>query len=245
MRCIIPLTLIFVVTLVTSAIPGCIAPADKDRVAEAQLDAMVRLRGAYAEDLAALRAAIGALARVSELTRRTGIEADLVDRYVTPTGAADLAAFDAALALLAGEPAPDALVAEVRAGLMTPDAARDWLSDYALAWRMTAGAEARDRLLAGLTPVRDLDAAHAALLSALDERAAAVQRLFADALASADALAQARALEHELLDPVRGRLAGVWRDRVLARVTDPESRRLIETVLADFAPDLVPTPASP
>ncbi|RMH27953.1 MAG: hypothetical protein D6693_04270 [Planctomycetota bacterium] len=224
---------------------GCVSPDIKDRVARAQTDAIARLGSAYAEDLAALRAAVDALARVDAAARRADIEAGIVSRYITPDGRADTGALDAALAQPASEPAPDALAAEVRAGAMTPEAARAWLGDYALAWRMSDGAGTRSRLLDALTPVRDLVAARESLLAELDRRAAAVARLFADALASADALARARALEREITGPASARLAEVWRDRVLARVADPDSRRLLETILADFAPDLLPAPADP
>lgn len=219
---------------------GCVAPAAKDRVAEVQLDAVMRLSESYAQDLAALRAAVSAIARIDAESRRSKIEQAILSVYITPTGGADLAALNAALEAPAQAAPTDALTAEARAGRLTPDDARAWLTDYALAWKMRDGADARRRLLGRLSPVRELDAAHADLLASLDAHTNTVARIFADAAASAEALTRARALEREFFHPGADTLARLWRQRVLARVSNPDSRRLLETLLGDYAPSLLP-----
>ncbi len=217
-------------------IPGCVSSAAKDRVSAAQRDAISRLRVSYIEDLAVFRGALGALTRIEIETRLTQVETAIASRYLTGSGDADTAALDTALASPSGDPAPDALIAAVRVGTITPERARSWLSDYALAWRMTDSRDARRRLIDMLGAARDLTAAHDALLAAFDARAAAVAALFVSIAADSDALERARSLEREFADPSRARLVELWRARVLDRVGDPDTRRLLDRIIAAAVP---------
>jgi len=221
------------------ALAGCVSPASKDRVAQLQLDAMTKLAQSYAQDLAALRSLAGALLAVESESRRTDLETAIVGAYLTASGDADLDALHANLQAPASAVAVDPLVAEVRAGGMTPDRARDWLSDYALAWRMNAGVDVRANLINQFAPIAQQQAARSTLLGALDAHRDAVTRVFADAIASAGSLAQAEALQREFVQPAQGVFSTLWRQRILANVHDPASRQLLTSVLAGFAPDLI------
>lgn len=230
-----------IAVLAVGAIPGCVSPAAKDRVSAAQRDALARLRNAYAEDLAAFRAALNALALIEIETRLTRIELAIASRYLTGAGDADHAALDAAMQAPITGAATDALVAAARAGEMTPEEARAWLSDYALAWRMTDSRDARRRLVDRLRPARDLQAAREALLAAFDARADSVAALITSIDADADALERARSLEREFAGPSRDSLARLWREQVLGRVADPDARRLLDRFLGAVVPELINT----
>lgn len=222
-----------------SAIPGCVSSAAKDRVTASQRDAINRLRASYTEDLAVFRGALDALTRIEIETCLTFVETDITSRYLTGSGDADETSLDAALASPNSEPAPDALIASVRVGSITPEGARSWLGDYALAWRMTDSREARRRLIDRLGAARDLTTARDALLAAFDARAAGVEAMFISIDADSDALSRARSLEREFADPSRARLAELWRAQVLGRVGDPDTRRLLERIIAAAAPDAI------
>ncbi len=219
-----------------SAIPGCVSSAAKDRVSAAQRDAINRLRASYIEDLAVFRGALDALTRIEIESRLSHVESAIASRYLAGSGDADEAALDAALASPNSEPAPDALIAAVRVGMITPEGARSWLGDYALAWRMNDSREARRRLIDKLGATRDLTTARDALLAAFDDRAARVEAMFISIDADIDALSRARSLEREFADPSRARLAELWRAQVLDRVGDPDTRRLLDRIIAAAAP---------
>lgn len=223
---------------------GCVAAKSADRVAQLQLDAISRLAENYAQDLAAMRSLAGALLAVQIETRRAALEEAILTRYVAASGDADLSALDAALSAPATDTPADPLVAQVRTGAMTLQEAKDWLEDFALAWRMNSGVDVRAGLVAQLQPMQTLAGARRELLDSLDAHAKNIASVFTDAVASSQALAQARALGREFVEPTQGAFARLWRDRVLASVRDPQRRAFLQTLLTDFAPNLLPQTGS-
>lgn len=226
------------ITLAGLSTGACVGPRDKAPVAQFQLEATRRLAAQYAGDLGALRTLATALLDIRAETTRSVIEAAILNRYVRPSGEADTDALRNAIASGADTNGADPLLDEVRAGRFTPEEAAAWLEDFALAWRMHAGVEVRAKLVAGLQPMKEMASARQALLDSLDAHSADVARLASDALASGAALSRAGALEREFLDPSQEALRRFWRDTILADVREPETRRLLESVVSDFAPSL-------
>lgn len=224
-------------TIAGAGAGGCVGAHEKAPVARHQQEATMRLAEIYAQDLAALNRLAHALFQIHEQSARVAIEASILNRYVLGDGEADVEALRrAAAAPSSPDGDADPLLSEVRKGRMTIDEAAAWLEDFALAWRLHAGVETRTALLAQLKPIEAIEAARADLAASLDQRSTSMARLAADALASGTVLTQARALEREFMDPSKAALERFWRDTVLADVRDPESRRLLESILIDVAP---------
>lgn len=227
------------------SITGCVSPDRKSEVAAVQLDVVTRLAESYALDFAALRSLTERFMQTQHELLRADLESQLLTAYITPAGEADLDALAAELEAPIDAPSPDPLIAEIRAGRLSRSDAETWLSDFAIAWRMSRGVEVRAALLAQFEPMQNLATAHDALRTALNERAELIARAFADAVASSASLVQAHALEREFTSPVHGLLLRVWREHILTSVADPASRDLLTTVLSDFAPDLLATDSEP
>lgn len=217
---------------------GCVSPKRAQRVAEAQAEASAALAESYATDLAAMRALTAALLDVRRESLRSRLERAVARRYITPSGEADLKALDADLQDASARTPAGAqpLIAAVNNEKMTAEQARAWLKDYALAWRMDAGDEARRRLVRQLPPMRDQQKTRDAMFDRLDAHAQRVRRLVEDALASARALERFTSMQTELTEPSRRSLARLWRGRALENAETPERRRL----LADFFETLFP-----
>ncbi len=229
---------LFFLTLAAWAPVACVSPREKAPVAHYQQEATMRLAENYARDLAALRSLTSALSQIQVETTRADIEAELLSLYVTASGAADVEALRQRIEAAPSNSESDPLLDGVRAARISPEKAIAWLEDFALAWRMHAGVQIRAGLVAQLEPMKRLASAHDGLLESLDAHAAFIQRLTADALASGLALAHAHVLEREIAEPSQAALQRFWNETVLAEVRDPESRRLLEGLINDFAPSL-------
>ncbi|MBX3352265.1 MAG: hypothetical protein KF684_04970 [Phycisphaeraceae bacterium] len=116
-----------------------------------------------------------------------------------------------------------------------PDDARPWLADFAALLRTGAPTELRRAALASHTSLRAFDDAAAALLDALDARAAGIAALFTELRANHAALADAAGASVDLSLASREAATLVWRETVLAGIDDPDARaaaqRLLDRVL--------------
>lgn len=176
------LTLLAAIPLTACAPP----PSSLRPTLHAQRLATDQLAATWAQDHALLRAQTESLLRIRATILRGAAHRSLLLRgYLTPTGEPDPLALDRDLA------DPDArspLVDDIRAGLLTRDQAVAWLTDYALAQRMTRPDAACAPLLRQLSPLRRFEAAAEAVRSALDARAASTRALLAELDASTSAL---------------------------------------------------------
>jgi len=231
----------FAASLLLALLVGCVSPKRADQVAEAQAQAAASLAESYATDLAMLRRLTVALFDIRSESLRSRIERQIVRRYLTPSGEANLDALDADLnnAPNDNDP-PSPLIAAVNTGEMTAAEARDWLARYAQAWRSDADAPSRHALLETLPPIRRQRDARQALLERLDAHAQRIRRLIEDALASAEALQRFTSLQAELADPSRQSLARLWQARVLESVDSPARRQLLDDFFEIAFPDALP-----
>ncbi len=220
---------------------GCLSLHDARPALESQRDAVERLARAGEEDAGLLRAQAEALIAVRRTMLTGSIHRSFIARgYLSGAGEADSARLETDLA----DPAVgNALIDDIRAGRLTPQGAAMLLGDYALAARMATRRGTRLELLARLGAVRQFDELAAALLRALDERAAAVRSIARDALESSGALLDASARAPGLDDAGASAARVLWERAVLARIDDEAERRLASELIEDLlAPNEEPRP---
>ena len=178
--------------LMVLAVAGCATPESVRALTSAQRTAIEELALAWADDHALARAELGVVFDIQRVAARGRIHRELLDTgCLTPEGEAGAAALDASLE----DPGTDiALVREVRLGRMSAAQAGAWLTDYAIALHLSepgGGVSVRERLLDRLADMEHIDAAHDALIAALDARARRVVALAGEAAGASDALADA------------------------------------------------------
>ena len=223
-----------------SAVGACApAPHTLRPVLDAAALATQRLAVVQAQDASMLRSATLALIDTRRITLRGQVHRSLLQRgYLTPLLEPDAAALDADLA----EPnAGGPLVRDIRAGRMTRDQAVAWLSDYALALRMTDGDPVRATLLARLSLIHDFEADAAALIEALDARSAHTRALLTDLDASGEALAHYAAFAPSPSAPATESLRAALATLLGAAIRDPERRAAALELLDSI---LTPPPAA-
>ncbi len=166
------------------ALVGCAGPGAIEGTARAQREAIERLERAYAADYGALERAVGALLTIRGERVRLGIETEIVSRYVTAGGEADVGAI--ARDVDAGR--AGVLVEEVREGRMTRAEAEGLVRDYAGASGLSDGDAYRRALVSRVWVMKREEEGARALRSAMAERKGEIGLLFAEALAGSAGL---------------------------------------------------------
>lgn len=207
---------------------GCVGASAIEGTTRAQREAIERLERSYAADFGALERAVGALLTIRLERVRLGIETEIVSRYVTAGGEADVEAF----ARDVDEARTGVLVEEVRDGRMTRAEVEGLVRDYAGASGLSDGDAYRRGLVSRLGAVRDEESAGAALMGAMAARRSEIGVLFAEALAGSASLegfsrgtAEGGAMARE-----SARLA--WEEFVVSGIEGEEKKEAARRALA-------------
>ncbi len=208
-------------------VSGCVGPRAIEGTTRAQREAIERLERAYAADYGALERAVGALLTIRLERVRLAIETEIVTRYVTAGGEADVAA-------LAGdmeEARAGVLVEEVRAGRMTRAETEGLVRDYAGASGLSDGEAYRRALVSRLWLMRREEEGARALRNAMAERSREIGMLFVEALAGSASLEGFASGSVEAGSAAREAAREMWEEFVVAGVEGEERKERVRRAL--------------
>lgn len=223
----------WMVMAVVCASAGCVGPRAIEGTTRAQREAIERLERSYAADYGALERAVDALLEIRVARVRLGIETEIVSRYVTAGGEADVDALaqdvDAARA--------GVLVEEVRAGRMTRAEVEGLVRDYAASSALRDGEAYRRALVSRLWVVRGQEEGARALRGAMAERRSEIGLMFAEALAGSAGLEGYAKGSVEAGRFAREAARQAWEEFVVSGVEGEERKEEVRRVIARLLRD--------
>lgn len=234
----------FIALALLALSPGCApvrASSPSMRMLEHNADAIDALAGAYARDLAWLRAHLDASLEQRRTLLLGTVHRSLIEDGLIGTGNPERQAIDEAIetgvqrfARPDTSDPPNPLIAEVASGRMTRIEARRFVHDYTVATRLNGDAarKVRHEMLATLTPIAEHDRQAQAIRAAFAEHEGRVALLFNELTSNADSLRGAIEA-HEAVGADR---ATTWIP-LIEHIEDPDLRSGARSLLMHMLKD--------
>ncbi len=211
---------------------GCVPPRSLSPTIESQRESIAAIRASYEADLSLLASQLDAAIASRRMLLLGRIDRQIVERdYLSAELAGAPLRNDLADAAIS-----NAIIDDIRDGLLTLGGADQLLADYRAAESLTEplGQEVRTRLIERLRIIRDFDATAASLRIAMADHAADIAWLFEESGRATDAIGSYAAQRPRLPQAVVTNAPDLWSRLVLARITDPTKRAAAEQLLADL-----------